>query len=600
MSILPDARTAGSEAAQAGALRESEARFRNTFENAAVGMAHVAPDGRWLRVNRQVSEIVGYAPEELLKITFQDITHADDLDIDLGLLDETIRGERDTYRIEKRYWHKDGHIVWVNLTVSCVRRNSGEVDYFISVLEDISEQKRMHEALAASEARFRAVQQTTPDGFCIFQSMRNEAGGIEDFRLEFANPTSIRMFGRPEEELIGNTLRTLLPQIFEAGIFDLYEQVVDSGNSWQGEYRYPGLGGEEWYRVTTAKLDDGFAVSFADVTGRKIAEERLRQSDQRLRSILNNVMAFVGLLSPDGTMLEGNHTALAAAGIDRAEVVGKPFWETYWWSYDPQVQATLRADIARAAAGERVRRDVVVRTSGEGRATIDFQLAPIFDDAGRVVNIVPSGVDISERQRAEAHREMLMKELSHRVKNTLATVQTMASHTLREATDLDTFRDAFVGRLMAISKSHDLLMDPGHRDADLYQLVHDQVMPYARSGSAQVRLSGPPLRLGAEAAHAFGLVLHELATNAAKYGALSTETGGLEIAWSESTDRDIPEALVDWREYDGPPVSPPARQGFGSILIEQSLSYSLGGSADIDYRPEGVHARFRFPRKDPA
>ena len=99
---------------------------------------------------------------------------------------------------------------------------------------------------------------------------------------------------------------------------------------------------------------------------------------------------------------------------------------------------------------------------------------------------------------------------------------------------------------------------------------------------------------------AMHMATHELATNAAKYGALSTETGGLEIAWSESTDRDIPEALVDWREYDGPPVSPPARQGFGSILIEQSLSYSLGGSADIDYRPEGVHARFRFPRKDPA
>ncbi|MEZ5953486.1 MAG: PAS domain S-box protein [Hyphomonas sp.] len=587
---------AGLEASQAEALRESEARFRSTFENAAVGMAHVGPDGRWLRVNRKVSEILGYTPEELLKTTFQDVTHPDDLDNDLEFLAATLRGERDTYRIHKRYIRKGGAIVWANLTVGCVRKESGEVDYFISVIEDISEQTRMNEALAASEARFRAVQQTTPDGFLIFQSIRNTSGQIEDFRVEFANPAAVRMFHQAPHELLGSTMRGQLPATVDAGIFRIYADIVETGEPWQGEYMYPGRNGEEWYRVAAAKLDDGFAVSFADVTKRKVDEERLRKSDEHLRSILDNVMAFVGLLSPDGIMHECNETALASAGLTLDDVVGKLFWETYWFSHDPALQDAIRTAFFRAAGGERVRRDITIRAAEGRNITVDVQFAPTFDERGNVVNIIPSAVDISDRKRAEEHREMLLRELSHRVKNTLATIQTIASHTLREADDMDSFREAFVGRLMAISKSHDLLVESTRRDADLTQLVRDQVMPYAQIGSAQVSLSGPPLELGAEAAHSFGLVLHELATNAAKYGALSTGEGRLEISWSRATDRGRPEAIVEWRESRGPAVSPPTRRGFGSILIEQSLTYSMDGQVEIEYRPEGLWARFRFPR----
>ncbi|MCA8902491.1 MAG: PAS domain S-box protein [Hyphomonas sp.] len=453
----------------ADALRESEARFRNAFENAAVGMALVAPDGRWLRVNRKVSEIVGYQPEELLRLTFQDITHPEDLDIDLDFLNATIRGERDTYNIEKRYLRKDGSIVWVNLTVACFRTPDGAVDYFISVIEDVSEKKRMIEALADSESRFRAVQQTSPDGFMLLHALRNPDGAIEDFRLDFVNPGAERIVGRSASGLVGSTMRAEMPNNFQIGAFDKYVEVVETGQTWHAEIEYPRGAGPVWFRVTAAAVGDGFAVSFSD---------------------------------------------------------------------------------------------------------------------------------ISDRKKAEQHREILLGELSHRVKNTLATVQTMASHTLREAGDLDTFRDAFVGRLMAISKCHDLLVDATRRDADISQLVRDQVMPYALSGSDQVTMSGPSLIFGAEASHTFGLVLHELATNAAKYGALSTESGRVDISWDRATDRGLLEAIVTWTETGGPPVAPPTRRGFGSLLIEQSLVYSLGGTAEIDYRPEGVQARFRFQKRD--
>lgn len=713
------------------ALRESEERFRNTFDNAAVGMAHVAPDGSWLRVNRRVSEIVGYAPDELITLTFQDITHPDDLDIDLGLLQETIEGERDNYQIDKRYIRKDGSIVWVGLTVGCVRKPSGEVDYFISVLQDITRQKQMHRALAASEARFRAIQQTSPDGFMIFSSVRNEDGRIVDFTCEFSNPagagsaqmtvdhvlgghllellpmnkdiglfdiyvdvvesgrtaqseiefpwgdgtttwfryTAIkiddgfavafsdisdrkraqqsllesearfrvvqqttpdgfiifrslrdqngkiadfrfdyvnpaaeRIANIDAEHLVGSTMRRRMPSHISIGQFETYVDVVETGEPWQGDVLYPRIIGDCWYRATAAKVGDGFAVSFADITEAKKAEALLQERDQRLRSILNNVVAFVGLLSPEGILLEVNEPALHLAGVERPDVIGQYFWDSYWWSHDSDTRDFVKDAVARAAKGELVRFDVTLRTAGDSRRTVDFQLAPSFDEFGHVTEIIPSGVDISDRKRAEQQREMLVRELSHRVKNSLATVQTIASHTLRESPDLDTFREAFVGRLMAISKCHDLLVDTTRRNADLAQLVRDQVLPYARHGAdaQQVTMAGPLLMLGAEASHTFGLILHELATNAAKYGALSTPDGRLDITWARGRTSIEREAIVTWQETGGPEVAPPERRGFGSVLIEQSLAYSLGGNAIIEYRPEGLWAQFRFPKRDRA
>src|SRR5687768_8565076 len=126
-------------------LRESEERFRATFEHAAIGAAQVGIEGRWLRVNRRLGEIVGYEPEELLKTTFQEITHPDDLEGDLEQVRRLLEGELQTYTMEKRYLRKDGSAVWVNLTVSLVRHSSGEPAYFIAAVEDISERKKTQE-----------------------------------------------------------------------------------------------------------------------------------------------------------------------------------------------------------------------------------------------------------------------------------------------------------------------------------------------------------------------------------------------------------------------------------------------------------------------
>ncbi len=577
------------------ALRESEARFRSTFENAAVGMAHVSPEGRWLRVNGKVAEIVGYTPGELQKLTFQQVTHPEDLDLDLDLLGQMVSGTRDTYNMEKRYIRKDGEVVWVNLTVGCVRSGSGEIDYFISVIEDITGRKRMHDALIESEARFRAIQQTSPDGFLVYRSVRDTYHKIIDFVCDYANPAAVVILTQYGVSGLGHRLSEFAGENGEAPQFHDYVGVVETGETFLREARFDMAGDEAWWRSTAAKVGDGFAVTYANITQERISEKKLRESDTHLRSILNNVVAFVGLLDPDGILLEANDVAFNVAGTTRDAVIGKPLWDTIWWNYDPVVQARMKAAIAEAASGKLTRFDVKAQGGPDGWMELDFQLAPMFDSNGHVVQIVPSGVDISARTKAEHHREMLLSELSHRIKNTLATVQSIASHTLREATSMETFSEAFVGRLGAISKCHDMLVASTRDNADLSQLVREQIMPYAGTESGRVRLSGPPVVLSAESSHAIGLVLHELATNAVKYGALANATGNLSVTWARDLATGTGDIVLRWQERGGPLVSPPARRGFGSTLIEQSLKHTLAAEAWIDYQPEGLVATFRIP-----
>jgi len=568
----------------------SQRLYHATFEHAAIGIGHVAPDGRWLKVNDRLCDMFGYSREAMAGLSFQDITYPDDLASDLSELERLVRGDIDRYSLEKRYVRSDGSVFWGHLTVAALRDAVGEISLFISTIEDIDDRRNAHDALAESEARFRAIQETSPDGFMVFAAMRGPGGEIEDFRWTYANAAAERITGRPAAELIGCRLLDEMPGNLEAGLFDAYRRVVDTGEPWSDIFHYSGETFDHWFRANAARVGDGFAISFADITAQRLGEERLRH-------LIDNVVGFIGVLSPDGTLLEANQPALDVAGIAREDVIGKPFWDCFWWNFDPAVQARVREAVAAAAAGERVRYDAEIRVAENARIIIDFQLAPTLDSRGRVIDLIPSGMDITDRKKGEQHRELLLGELSHRVKNMLANIQAMAAHTIRDAGDLESFSEAFSGRLKAIAACHDLLVERNHAEATLEQLILSQVGPYAGD---RVRAAGPPTTIPGPVAHTFALILHEMATNASKYGSLSNDAGTLEIDWhpapAAGEGSDAPGAvIVNWRECGGPPVTPPTRRGFGSRLIERSLAHAVGGSAEIDYKPDGVLARFTLP-----
>ena len=220
---------------------------------------------------------------------------------------------------------------------------------------------------------------------------------------------------------------------------------------------------------------------------------------------------------------------------------------------------------------------------------LDFIYQPIRDSDGLVVGIFVEGSDVTERVRAEEHRKLLLDELNHRVKNTLATVQSIAAQTVRATPDPVAFRTAFEARLMALSGVHNVLTSANWEGARLDELLSLELGPY---GAARSSLEGPAVRLSAQEALTFALVTHELATNAARYGALSVPEGRVAVAWCETRDDVGGRRLtLDWRESGGPTVVAPTRQGFGSRLIQRSIQVDMNGETTMAFEPDGLRCR---------
>ena len=231
--------------------------------------------------------------------------------------------------------------------------------------------------------------------------------------------------------------------------------------------------------------------------------------------------------------------------------------------------------------------------SSKGRVFFDIQKRPVY--------FVGIFQDITEQKQAEEQQRFFLDELNHRVKNTLATVQSIASQTLRTTESSAQFKEAFEGRLLALSKTHNLLTRKSWREAELRDVAEQELAPYRKAGDARVVLEGPDVRLPARYAINLGLVLHELVTNAAKYGALSTNAGHLEVAWSVIESDDRPKQLrIHWSESGGPPVAPPKRQGFGSRLIRRSIEGELGGYMVLNFAESGVAYDISVPLSPPA
>ena len=243
----------------------------------------------------------------------------------------------------------------------------------------------------------------------------------------------------------------------------------------------------------------------------------------------------------------------------------------------------------RAARGETVVGEEIEFRFTDGSAVAALaQASPLRDPSGKVIGGVCAALDISDRKRIENHRILLLNELNHRVKNTLAIVQAIADQSFRGSATDAAARSMFEGRLMALSRIHDVLTDESWEGANLSEIVAQAISPHQGGSAGRFEISGPPMRLSAKMALSISMALHELATNAAKYGALSDDKGHVRIAWTAVRDADFWKLRLEWLETDGPTVVAPRHKGFGSRLIERGLAQELGGKASIEYRPTGV------------
>jgi len=271
-----------------GQLQERERRFEATFELAAVGIAHVGLDGRWLRVNQKLCEIVGFAPEELAHLTFQDITHPDDLNADLGLMNKMLAGEIQTYELEKRYITKPGVTIWVKLTVALIRDGAGQPDYFVSVVQDITPAKVAAEALHQSEETYRS----------LFANMMNSVvhakvifDGATPVDLEYiaANPAFVKVTGI-SEPVIGRRISEIIPGYCENNPESLqtFGQVAASGVPTRWEHYLKEL--DRWFAFMIYAPAPGEVVIITEnITERKLAEQELESKDALLGAMLRNL-----------------------------------------------------------------------------------------------------------------------------------------------------------------------------------------------------------------------------------------------------------------------------------------------------------------------
>ncbi|MDQ0511941.1 sensor histidine kinase [Ancylobacter amanitiformis] len=227
----------------------------------------------------------------------------------------------------------------------------------------------------------------------------------------------------------------------------------------------------------------------------------------------------------------------------------------------------------------------------------DLHIEPLRDLSGATIGLTGAAVDVTERKENEQHLRLLMRELTHRSKNLLAVIQAMARQTARHAGSIDEFVEIFSARLQALARSHDLLVQEGWHGASLNDMVRSQLGHHFDHERSQVTVSGPDIFLKPEAAQNIGLALHELSTNAAKYGALSVPGGQVAIRWA----RRVPEAgggfELSWIEKGGPPVTPPRARGFGSLVIERNLARALDGKVDLEFDPAGLHCSVEVPEQ---
>jgi len=236
-------------------------------------------------------------------------------------------------------------------------------------------------------------------------------------------------------------------------------------------------------------------------------------------------------------------------------------------------------------------RDLFAIRKDGSEVPVEIGLSPIETADG--VMALAAVVDISERRQAESQRELLLAELNHRVKNTLAVVQAIAHQTFKGAHATEAARSAFEGRLVALAAAHNLLTQASWASASLEQLAAD-ALQVGGANQQRISFSGPRVLLQPKEALAIAMTLHELCTNAVKYGALSNDTGRIAVRWTR-VETPRPRLKLVWREEDGPIVAPPTQRGFGSRLVERTLAQDLDGEVRLDFRPEGLVCTIEAP-----
>lgn len=305
-------------------------------------------------------------------------------------------------------------------------------------------------------------------------------------------------------------------------------------------------------------------------------------------------MVFTDATEPNNHIIFANDSFLKLTGYAREEVLGQDFNFLLARNANAEVLKQIELEFE----GETDSSPEILSHRKDGSEFWGgLFINPVRDEDGKIVQHFISVVDLTKHKNEQIQSKMLINELNHRVKNTLSTVQSIVWQALRTFTDPKQLHVSIEARLLALSRSHDLLTREKWKSARLSDIVYDALEPFgvADGRAERIVIKGERVRFPPKAALALGIAFNELATNAVKYGAFSNAVGSILIDWSIEPSPQGDRLILYWRERDGPKVSAPTRKGFGTRMIEQGLALELEGTADLDYAPEGLICTMNFP-----
>lgn len=562
-------------AERTAALREREARLRLAIEAAALGEAEVDYETGTVITSarfREMFGVVGNGPRTLAE--FRALFHPEDRDRVSRRIEDALARGRPRLGLEFRVLRPDGKVSWVELLGGRAYRESGKGPRAIAVLQDITVRKQAEEALRDSEERFRQ-----------FAENVNAVLWIADARtqqLEYLSPAFADVWGEQADGILadnGRWAELIHPEDREP-VLQALRQLRSGGADYEIEYRIvrPSDGAVRWIRGIgfSIRNEAGEVQRIAgiarDVTLWKEAGTALRESEEMFRALFRwSPVAITITRLDDDRIVDVNDAWLGMMGYEREEVIGRKSVQLGIWptSVDGVPQFDDKDPGMRLPGMEQV----VRRKDGTSITLLSFDQRIMFKGRPHVIGIA---LDVTERKEAEQRQRMLMREVDHRGKNTLAVVQALIR--LTKADTVEAFVKSVHGRVGALAQAHSLLAQSRWQGADLEQLIEVEMRPYLGDLGARSCLSGPPVNVAADAVQPLGMVFHELATNAAKYGALSRLDGAVELTWAQSPDGGL---RFVWRETGGPPVQKPTRRGFGTKMIAAAVVNQLGGEVDF-------------------
>ena len=568
---------------------ESEVRLRAILDNAVDGIITISDHGTIESLNPAAQALFGYTADELIgsnvKVLMPDPYRAGH---DQYLRNYRQTGKRKIIGIGREVVgrRKDGSVFPLDLSVS--EFQIGDRRLFTGIVRNVTERKRVEE----ERQKFVSLVENSSDAIAM-ASMT--------WQFLYINKAGQALLGIGPEAVPQLEVRDLwdeatLPTVREEAL-----PAQSKGESYRFQGRVKNLATGDVIDVdcnTFSILDPdtnkplAIAFSLRDIREQKWAEQALRDSEARMKAIFDSAVDGIVTINERGSIETLNPAAQAIFGYTTDELMGQNVKilmpEPYRGEHD-QYLRNYRHTKQRKIIG--IGREVVGRRKDGSEFPLDLSVSEVMLGDRRLFTGLIR--DITERKQAETHRNLLMAELSHRVKNTLATVISIAQKSFQDMGSLDEARASFEGRIRALAQTHSRLAETSWAGADLRAVIEDEVSPYRHGQGEDISLTGPELRLTPKSAIILGMAFHELATNAAKYGALSVADGRVDVTWGVSGPGG--QLMISWVERGGPPVASPRRRGFGRFLLERGLAVELQGKVQLDFDPEGLHCVIALP-----